>query len=149
MTAMVGCVLVRNEDVFIERVIRNIAAACDRVHVLDHQSVDRTPVILRQLAADYDHLEVVRSPDTSDSHRVLEQYVDTKTWVLGVDGDEIYDPGALNTLRADLDSGVHEEVFRLKGHVLNCEELRRDGGAAASGYLAPPSRPVTKLFNMS
>ena len=42
---------------------------------------------------------------------------------------------------------MHADVFRLKGHVLNCEELD-EGQGLASGYLAPPSRPVTKFFNM-
>jgi hypothetical protein len=37
-------------------------------------------------------------------------------------------------------------VFRLKAHVLNCDELDEDG-RSASGWLAPPSRPITKLFN--
>ncbi len=50
----------------------------------------------------------------------------------------------------DIAPRVHEDVFRLKGHVLNCDELgRHDGDTAASGFMAPPSRPVTKLFNMA
>ena len=39
-------------------------------------------------------------------------------------------------------------MFRLKAHVLNCDELDV-GGSRASGWLAPPSRPVTKLFNFA
>ena len=38
---IVGSVLVRNEDVFVERAIRNVAAFCDRIHVVDHD-VGRT-----------------------------------------------------------------------------------------------------------
>ena len=142
----VGSVLVRNEDVFVERAIRNVAAFCDEIHVLDHESADGTTEILRALAEELDHVHVVRSKDASVSHRVLEPYAGTETWVLGVDGDELYDPFALGSLRADLDAGVHADVLRLKGHVLNCDDLSR---GRASGYLAPPSRPVTKLFNMA
>ena len=40
--AIVGIVLVRNEDVFVEQAIRNVAAFCDRIHVADHVSTDRT-----------------------------------------------------------------------------------------------------------
>jgi hypothetical protein len=47
---LVGSVLVRNEDVFLERAIRNAAGFCDRIHVLDHMSNDGTPAILRSLA---------------------------------------------------------------------------------------------------
>jgi hypothetical protein len=65
--------------------------------------------------------------------------------VLGVDGDELFDPAALARLREAVLGGEHADVFRLKGHVLNCDEL--DGEAAtAAGYMAPPSRPITKLF---
>jgi hypothetical protein len=108
---VVGSVLVRNEDVFLERAIRNVAPICDEIHAVDHDS------------------------DAG-----------TATWVLGVDGDELYDPTALERLRADLETGAHADVFRLKGHVLNCDELR---AGTASGFMAPPSRPVTKLFNMA
>jgi hypothetical protein len=147
---IVGSVLVRNEDVFVERAIRNVSHVCDRIHVLDQESVDRTSDLLRSLANELDHVEVVRSADARDSHRVLEQYVGTETWVLGVDGDELFDPEALRRLRDDLLAGAYADVFRLKGHVLNCDELQREAGRRiASGYMAPPSRPVTKLFNMA
>jgi hypothetical protein len=68
--------------------------------------------------------------------------------VIGVDGDELYDPDGLARLRADLIAGAHGDVFRIKAHVLNCDELDRAAGTA-SGWLAPPSRPVTKLFNFA
>jgi 3-deoxy-D-manno-octulosonate 8-phosphate phosphatase KdsC-like HAD superfamily phosphatase len=74
---IVGSVLVRNEDVHIERAIRNAADACDRIHVLDHLSNDRTPEILAALSAELEHVEVRRSADAGDSHRDLEQYVGT------------------------------------------------------------------------
>jgi glycosyltransferase involved in cell wall biosynthesis len=146
---IVGSVLVRNEDVFVERAISNVAAFCDRIHVLDQESVDRTPEILRSLGRKFDHVQVMQSADAADSHRVLEKYAGTETWVLGVDGDELYDPEALARIRDHLLAGAHADVFRLKGHVLNCDELRMDGQRSASGFMAPPSRPVTKLFNMA
>jgi hypothetical protein len=68
--------------------------------------------------------------------------------VLGVDGDELYDSAALARFRPDLLDGAHADVFRLKAHVLNCDQLDVDG-RRASGWLAPPSRPVTKLFNFA
>jgi glycosyltransferase involved in cell wall biosynthesis len=143
---VVGSVLVRNEDVFVEWAIRNVASFCDEIHAVDHDSKDGTAEILQGLADEIDHVDVVRSKDAGISHRVLEQYAGTDTWVLGVDGDELYDPSALERLRTDLEAGAHADVFRLKGHVLNCDQL---GDASASGFMAPPSRPVTKLFNMA
>ena len=145
---LVGSVLVRNEDVYLERAIRNVAAVCDRIHVLDHMSEDETPAILRRLADELDHLDVQRSPNAADSHLQLQPYVGTDTWVLGVDGDELFDPAGLARMREDLESALFEDVFRWKAHVLNCDELDLEQGRA-SGFLAPPGRPVTKLYNFA
>lgn len=146
MTRIIGSVLVRNEDVHVEQSIRNVAEFCDRIHAVDHVSTDRTWEILRALAAELDHLEVRCSRNSAVAHELLAPYAGTETWVIGVDGDELYDPAGLSRLRGDLLGGAHADVFRLKAHVLNCDELDRSAGTA-SGWLAPPSRPVTKLFN--
>jgi glycosyltransferase involved in cell wall biosynthesis len=148
VTGIVGSVLVRNEDVFVERAIRNVASFCDRIHAVDHASDDETWEILRALARELDHLDVHRSRNSADAHRRLAPYAGTATWVLGVDGDELYDPAGLARLRSDLQAGAHADVFRLKAHVLNCDELD-EAHATVSGWLAPPSRPVTKLFNFA
>jgi hypothetical protein len=145
---IVGSVLVRNEDVFVERAIRNVVEFCDEIYAFDHVSEDRTWAILRDLAREFDHLEVRRSPRSPDSHKPLERFAGKDVWALGVDGDELFDPAALARLRGLLLAGEHSDVFRLKGHVLNCEELDRERGTA-SGYMSPPSRPVTKLFNLA
>jgi hypothetical protein len=145
---IVGSVLVRNEDVFVERAIRNAAAFCDRIYAFDHMSRDRTWEILRDLSRELEHLEVHRSRRTRDSHRPLERLAGTSAWVLGIDGDELFDPAALATLREQLLAGAYADVFRLKAHVLNCDELDDEAGNAM-GYMAPPSRPVTKLFNLA
>ena len=142
----VGSVLVRNEDVFLERAIRNAAGFCDRIHVLDHMSSDGTPAILRSLADELGTLDVHRSTFSGDSHRPLEQYAGTPTWVLVVDGDCIFDPAGLAALRARLAEGEHDDVFRLRGHVLHCDEID-EPSETVSGYLAPPSRPIVQLFN--
>ncbi len=144
MTRIVGSVLVRNEDIFVERAIRNVAEFCDRIHAVDHVSTDRTWDVLRALGREFDHLDIRRSRNSADAHRLLAPYAGTQTWVIGVDGDELYDPQGLAQLRAQLLAGVHADVFRVKAHVLNCDELDE---AAAWGWLAPPSRPITKLFN--
>jgi hypothetical protein len=144
---IVGLVLVRNEDVFVERAIRNTAGFCDRIHVVDHVSDDGTWEIVSALAREFETLDARRSRNSADAHRLLEPYAGTSTWVIGVDGDELYDPDGLARLRRDLLDGAHADVFRLKAHVLNCDELDRKA-CTASGWLAPPSRPITKLFNL-
>ena len=146
MTQIVGSVLVRNEDVFVEQAIRNVVAFCDRIHVVDHLSDDSTWEIVSSLAAEFPHVDARRARNSAVAHHLLAPYAGTETWVFGVDGDELYDPRGLDRLRADLFSGAHADVFRLKAHVLNCDLLEA-AAQTASGWLAPPSRPVTKLFN--
>jgi hypothetical protein len=145
---IVAIVMVHNEDVFVERAIRNVVDFCDRIHVLDHLSNDRTPAILRALAREYDHIDVHRSHHTANSHRLLEPYAGTPTWVIGVDGDELFDPAGLARLRTELEGGAYERVFRMKAHVLNCDRLDEQSGEA-SGWMAPPCRHVTKFFNFA
>jgi hypothetical protein len=144
----VGVVLVRDEDLFVERAIRNVADVCDTIHVVDHVSRDGTGEILRRLERELDHLDVRRSRDAAASHAVLEPYIGTRTWALGVDGDELYDPAGLARLAAGLRAGSYDDAFKLKAHVLNCDALDETRGTAG-GWLSPPSRPVTKLFNLA
>ena len=138
---LVAVFLVRDEDVFLERAIRNVAHVCDRMYAIDHLSSDGTAEILRRLSDELRHLHVRRSGDARDSHRAIEAFAGTRTWCLGVDGDELYDPDGLVELKERLASGAYDDAFHLKGHVLNCRELDEDA-ATATGYLAPPSRPV-------
>ncbi len=147
MLRIVGLALVRNEERFVERAIRNVASFCDEIYAVDHMSEDATWDILRQLASDLPHLRISRSRNAAAAHAKIEGLAGTETWVLGVDGDELYDPAGLARLRPDLLAGAHQDVFRLKVHVLNCDELD-EGSGVASGWMAPPSRPVTKLFNL-
>jgi hypothetical protein len=64
-----------------------------------------------------------------------------------VDGDELYDPSGLRTLREQLDAGAFSDVFRIRPAGLHCDELDADGHAW--GYLSPPGRPLLGLFNFS
>jgi hypothetical protein len=145
---IVGVMLVHNEDEFVERALRNAAAFCDRFHVADHMSTDGTWDAIQRVAADLRHVESRRVRETGDSHALVEGYAGTDTWVFGVDGDEVYDPAGLATFRGELLGGAYREFFSVKSNVLNVTELDRERGSA-SGFLAPPSRSITKLFNFA
>jgi hypothetical protein len=145
---IVGIVLVRNEDVFIEQAIRNVAAFCDRIHAVDHVSSDRTWAILRALADEYEHVDARRARHAAESHELIEPYAATDTWVFGIDGDELYDPARLAGFRKELLGGAYRDVFKVASNVLNCVELDH-GQRIASGYLSPPSRSITKLYNFA
>jgi hypothetical protein len=145
---IVGIVLVRNEDVYVEQAIRNIAKFCDRIHAVDHVSTDGTWGILQELARELQHLEVRRTHHADESHRLIEGYAGTDAWVFGVDGDELYDPDRLAALRDDLLGGAYAEVFKIASNVVNCVEVDR-AAATATGYPSPPSRSITKLYNFA
>jgi glycosyltransferase involved in cell wall biosynthesis len=145
---IVGVVLVHNEDVFVEQAIGNAAAFCDRIYAADHMSTDGTWAVLERLAKEYDHVEARRVRQAGESHRLVEGYAGTDTWVFAVDGDELYDPAGLARMREELLGGAHLEVFKVAGNVLNCVELDVERGVAR-GYLSPPSRSITKLYNFS
>ena len=148
MAQIVGIVLVRNEDLFIDNAIRNIADFCDRIHVVDHVSTDGTWDVLLRLASEYEHLNVQRLTHAGESHRLIEPYAGTPTWVFGVDGDELYDPARLESFREDLLRGAYDHAFKVASNVINCVELDREAHTA-TGYPSPPSRSITKLYNFA
>jgi hypothetical protein len=145
---IVGIVLVHNEDVFVEQAIRNVAQFCDRIHAVDHVSTDKTWEALRALEREYEHLDARRVRHASASHRLVEPYAGTNTWVFGVDGDELYDSRRLVSFREQLLAGAHASAFKVASNVLNCVELDR-ARQSASGHLSPPSRSITKLYNFN
>jgi glycosyltransferase involved in cell wall biosynthesis len=145
---IIGIVLLRNEDVYAERVIRNVAEFCDRIHVADHASSDRTWEIVSSLAAELDNVDAVRISHAARSHDLVLPYVGTDTWVLSPDGDEIFDPEGLRRLRPELEAGRYDAHFRLFPAMLHCVELDRES-MTATGHLAPPALSGPKLFNFA
>lgn len=144
---IVGIVLVKNEECFVEQAIRNSISFCDRLLLIDHDSVDGTLLILESLHKEYPEktsLYSIHHP--RESHELLKPFVGTSTWVFAVDGDEIYDPKGLSLFRERLLSGEFDQEWMIVGNVLHVEEL---SDIVATGYMAPPSRSITKLYNFS
>lgn len=146
---VIGIMLVHNEDRFVETALRNVMGFCDELIAVDHGSDDLTPSILKLLSDEFNHkLRVVTTADSADSHRLIEMYAGTDTWVFAVDGDEIYDPVGLSRLRVRLDAGEFDPWWVVFGNVLNVKTLSKDM-RTASGHLAPPCRSMTKLYNFA
>ena len=145
---IVGIMLVRNEDQFLRRAALNILGFCDRILIADHQSQDRTPEICEELAATSSKFEVYRIRDPRESHEMLVPLVNTRTWIFGVDGDELYDPAGLMRVRRRLQAGEWNKWWVVFGNVLNCDVLDV-GKKQAGGWLAPPCRSMTKLYNFA
>lgn len=144
MTRIIGICLVRNEDRFLERVLRNALALCDRIDVADHQSSDRTPAVVAALEKTDSRVHYQRIESPPESHELVSPYAGTPTWIFAVDGDEIYDPGRLRVLREKILGGDLDGYWHVLGNVLHCDQLEGD---RAWGYLARPSRSMTKLYN--
>jgi hypothetical protein len=103
---------------------------------------------VRRLAAVNPKVEYRVVDHPSESHDMIAGYAGTPTWVMGVDGDEVYDPERLGRLRHDLLAGGYDGIFRLLGNVLNVRRLDL-GQQLAKGYLAPPCRSMVKLYNFN
>jgi len=146
---VIGIMLVHDEDRFVEVAVRNIIAFCDELIVVDHNSDDLTPATLKRLSDEFaPKIRLVTTRDTRDSHRLIQTYAGSDTWVFGVDGDEIYDPAGLLRFRARLDAGEFAEWWVVFGNVLNVKALDATL-MSANGHLAPPCRSMTKLYNFS
>jgi len=145
---IVGIFLVKNEDQFIKQAISNVLDFCDEIIVSDNQSQDKTGEILKAIESKHQQVKIYEIDDPAQSQDLVTHFVGTNTWIFGVDGDEIYDPQRLSYLRKQLQIGDFSNYFRVVGNVLHCTELDGDR-SCAKGYLAPPSRSMTKLFNFA
>lgn len=139
----------RNEERFVEQAVHHVLNFCDQILLVDHQSSDRTVSILQELKRSYPKkisFYQIRHPN--ESQKLLQSFIGTPTWVFGVDGDELYDSERLVIFRERLLSGEFDDYWMLLGNVLHVDELD-ENVPRASGYLAPPSRSITKLYNFA
>jgi hypothetical protein len=143
---IIGIVLVKNEDVFIEDVLVNILQFCDKIIVTDNCSTDNTGAIIRHLASRYEKIEYHQIDDIATSHELIRSYAGKRVWIFGVDGDEIYDPARLTAFREDILAGRFNGWWMIFGNVLNCTRID-SSRSVAHGHLSPPCRSMTKLYN--
>ena len=146
---IIGILLVRNEERFVEQAVRNVIDFCDPLLLVDHQSSDQTVSILQPLRDVYPEkvsLHQIQYP--AQSHELLQPFVGSDTWVFGVDGDELYDPERLASFRKKILAGEFDLEWMVLGNVLHVDQLDEEHHKA-SGYLAPPSRSITKLYDFA
>jgi hypothetical protein len=147
VTRIVGIVLVRDEDLFVEQAVRNVLDFCDQIFLCDHRSADRTPEILARLAAGHpDKLRLCPVSDPSESHDLIAPLAGQPIWIFGVDGDELYDPDGLRAFRPRLLAGEFDHWWLIRSNALHTVELTE---GRASGYMAPPAPSMVKLHNFA
>lgn len=112
-----GCLRVRNEARWIRRCVESILPVCDHILVFDDHSTDVTRDIVAQtvLAAGYNSLQLIVSPfegldEVRDKNYLLERALKSAPenhgappdWILMIDGDEAFAPGAVDQLAKDM-----------------------------------------------
>lgn len=143
---IIGIVLIQNEDLFIDRVLTNIIGFCDEIIVADNFSTDQTSDKVKDLQQQQSKIRYHSIRNPSLSHDLISGYAGEKTWIFAVDGDEVYDPVGLQKLRTRIIAGEYDSQWMILGNALNCIEFNPKKGYAR-GYLAPPCRSMTKLYN--
>lgn len=143
-----GVMLARDEDYLAPWALMNALDFCDEILVLDNLSAPAGAAALDAVAQASPKVRIERVPDAYDTHRFVEPWAGEACWVLGVDGDEIYDPAALAQLRPRLLAGEFDRYWRLAPHTLHAWTLDLAAGRA-TGFASPPNRAMTKLFNFA
>ena len=138
---ILGVMLVKNEDVWLDRAIKNIREFCDEILVIDNCSTDKSASIAIKNEARF-----ISVPNLRNTHFLIERYVGSDTWIFGVDGDEIYDPSGLWNLRLTILAGELDNSFQIAGRYLHVTEL---SDHQATGYMGPPAHTPTKLYNFA
>lgn len=144
---IVGICLLRNEEYFAAGSVMNAIEFCDRILVLDHRSEDRTRTIVDAIAARHSKVEVHEVDDAYDTHRYVEPCVATATWMLSIDGDEIFDPVGLSRLRRRIRGRELDFRWFIETHYLHA--LGIDAGKSeAFGFNRPDAPFLVKRFNL-
>jgi glycosyltransferase involved in cell wall biosynthesis len=145
---IIGICLVRNDDRFLNQVLSGVVDFCDELIVAENRSRDKTSEIAQKWAAEYDHIHFHRIADPSESQELIRKYFAQDVWMFAVDGDEIYEADKLAVLRKQLEEGRFSDAWQVLGKALHCSEFD-EASLRATGYLARPSRSMTKLYNFS
>lgn len=141
---IIGICLIKNEEVFINQIIKNILNFCDTILVLNNNSIDNTVCEISNINSDKIVLIDVENPN--DTNKYLQKFVGTNTWVFGVDGDELYNPDKLKLLRKEILNGEWDDFSMLRHNGIHTFKIAE---GKAYGYASPPSRHVGKLYNFA
>jgi glycosyltransferase involved in cell wall biosynthesis len=145
---IVAICLVRNEEFYLGQMLANIYDVCDEILIADSGSADSTYQIAQQWAEKRGKISCQRIRHPRESHKMIERYVNTPTWIFGVDGDELYDASGLLMFRDEVMAGKYDSFWQVMGNVLNCVRIDKESNTA-EGYLSPPCRSMTKFFNFN
>lgn len=139
---IVAVIMVKNEDLYIRKVIEGIQHFVSDIIMIDNCSTDETVSIAKHCG-----VQPITEPDLRVTHGYIEPYVGRGVWVFGVDGDEIYDAAGLERLHDQMVDGLYDDAYQVQGWYLHATEFA-PGRLTAKGYLGPPAHTPAKLYNM-
>ena len=142
VASIVGVCLIRNEEYFTTWALMNVMEFCDHILVMDNYSDDLTGEILRIISKNYPHVETIQVRDPNDTHDLLEGYFGTNTWMLKIDGDEIYDPQGLSKFRTELlaSGGKYNQQRGIGSMMVHVADIDFSN-SRFSGYVIGGDRP--------
>ena len=115
------CLIVRNEALTLPACLTSVAGVADEIIVVDTGSLDNTREVARELGARVH--EFVWVDDFAAARNECNRHA-TGDWILWLDGDEYFDAGNRDRLRALLD-GLHDEnaayLMRQRSRVSSAE----------------------------
>ncbi|OGO27214.1 MAG: hypothetical protein A2W33_04355 [Chloroflexi bacterium RBG_16_52_11] len=130
--SIAGMLRVRNEGLWIDRVIESILPVCKTIHVLDDRSEDRTMEICRtysEVCLYEPPVAFVGLQETRDKNWLLSQIGKTSPppeWVLHIDGDEVLEESSIPELMALSESKAAACSFRI-WYLWSEQQIRTDG----------------------
>lgn len=137
----------RNEEEILDASVRSLLAQpVSKVTVVDDNSTDRTPEILRALAGDDDRLVVLsgEGPKPGECGKpaalrfAVEQTQDQSDWYLFLDADVVLEPGAVSALVAFAEQEKRDMVSlfpRMElGSALECVVMPSVGAVIAANH---------------
>ena len=102
--------------------------------------------IVSHIATRYKHIEVIPVRNCNDTHKFVAEYAGTSTWILKIDGDEIFDPVGLGLLREDILAGVYDQFWQLTSSMLHVVGINFKQ-ATACGFYNPRQGSGLSNFN--
>tara|TARA_B100001123_G_scaffold447556_1_gene605478 strand:+ start:2424 stop:3632 length:1209 start_codon:yes stop_codon:yes gene_type:complete len=96
---IVGVMQVKNSELIVEKTIENIMPLLDWLIVLDNESSDSTPSIVREIASHDPRILTKDILTTESGARYLHSLCGTDTVIVKVDADEIWNPFYVTWLR--------------------------------------------------
>jgi len=148
MPEIVGLAICKNEDLWIHHAVSNVLGFVDRLTVIDNDSTDGTMDILRGFGSAIT-VEHVHGLDglRSVHGKFIEPLAGKDIWMFAVDGDEVFDPVGLSTMRTLLKAGEFNRWWHLRGRFFHATEMDIAKRTAKGHHTRMYKHPFTGKVN--